>query len=120
LKETGPATPQIAEQLSAHQVRQSRMPEWMLGPLTPERVPPEEHELQARRSRPADHDGGLGMPPALGDSRPRSRIPNWLLGPLKPDVQDEAAREAYARPEEALASGALRGPVAPGRRIQEA
>ena len=119
LKEAGPATTQIAEQLSAHQVRQSRMPEWMLGPLKPERVRAEEHELQARRSRPAGYDGGLGMPQPLGDSRPRSRIPNWLLGPLKPDVQDEAGREAYARPE-ALASGALRGPVAPGRRIQEA
>ena len=120
LKEAEPATPRIAEQLSDHQVRQSRMPEWMLGPLKPERVRPEEHELHARRSRPADNDGDLGVPQPLGDSRPRSRIPNWLLGPLKPDVQDEAGRETYARPEEALASGALRGPVAPGRRIQEA
>ena len=116
LKEPEPPKQQIAEQLSAHQIRQSRMPEWMLGPLKPDRAGVQEHELQERRPRPADEDGDLGtaQPQPLRDSAHHGRLPNWLLGPLKPDPQDEATRGTYARPGEAFASGALRGPDTPG------
>lgn len=116
LKEEEPAEPQIAPQLSAHQIRQSRMPEWMLGPLKPDKVRVQEHELEERRPRMADHDGALGMaqPQPLRDSKHHGRIPHWLLGPLKPDPQDGATRGANSGPEEAFASGAVRGPDMPG------
>ena len=88
------------------------MPEWMLGPLKPDRVREQEHELQERRLMPGDQDGDLGtaQPQARGDSVHQSRIPAWLLGPLSPDAQNKAAPGPNAGPVEAFASGALRGP----------
>lgn len=112
----GPPPPRIAEQSSAPQIRQSRLPEWMLGPLKPDRVREEEaHELPQRRVRPGDQDGALGtaQPQARGERAHHTRIPAWLLGPLRPDPQNEAGPGPIARPVEAFASGALRGPETP-------
>lgn len=106
------AQTQIADELASHQVRQSRLPEWMLGPLKPDKVRVQEHELGERRSRAAEQQEVQPQPQR--DSGRHSRIPNWLLGPLKPDPQDEARRGAYAAPGEAFASGALQGPDTPG------
>lgn len=96
---------QIADGLASHQGRQNRLPQWMLGPLKPDKVRVQEHELGERRR--ATH-GERDQPQQQPNNARQSRFPQWLLGPLKPDAQGETSRGTYTKPEDAFASGAVR------------